>query len=233
MSKELTVVLNGEQKALEIREGQALPLHELKPLALVGTISAPGDFYEIRKEQFPVEKSNVIVDREAGTIQLTGLDQEDVGSIRITGKLEVHPDFKRTGINDEENVRQITELATWIKMNRTFFESKSVAMNLVTILRNFKATVNKAIEDKRDDRANYSVLRQQVVESNIPQSFKMTVPLYVGEKPQTFDVEVVIDPEDFACALISPDAADEMKLRRNDIINEQIRRFEGYAIIEK
>lgn len=233
MSKELTVVLNGEQKALEIREGQALPLHELKPLILSGSLSAPGDFKYIRPDQFPIDKSHVIVNRDNATIILNAYDREDVGRITISGSLETHPDFVRLGINDPEVVRQPGELATWIKMNRTFFQSKSKAMELVSTLRQFKATIAKIMEEKTDDRANYSTMRQQVVESNIPASFEVSVPFFVGEKPQKFDVEIVIDPDDFGCALISPDAADLMKRRKDEALNEQIDRFEGYAIIYK
>lgn len=233
MSKELTVVLNGEQKTLEIREGAALPLHELKTLSIAGTLSAPGDFKAIREQQFPIDKTHVIVDHEAGSITINTADREDVGKISITGLLQVHPDFTKIGINDPEVERSPAELATWIKMNRTFFDSKVVAMNLVTLLRNFKATVNKKLEESTTERANYSTLKEQIVNSNIPEGFNITVPLYVGEKAVKFIVEVVIDPESYACALISPDAADMMRKRKDELFEKQIERFSGYAIIYK
>jgi hypothetical protein len=116
-------------------------------------------------------------------------------------------------------------------MNRKLFDSKVIAMNLVSELRNFKAKVNKTIEEKSDDRANYANLREQVVNSNIPESFNLTVPLFVGFKPVIFAVEVIIDPDDFNCALISPDAADEMRKLKEVTMDEQIVRFDGYAVI--
>ena len=137
----------------------------------------------------------------------------------------------KAGINDQDYARTLNELAGWIKMNRKLFDSKVIAMNLVAILRNFKATVNKTLEDKNDDRANYSVLREQVVNSNIPESFDLTLPLFVGFKPVKFAVEVVIDPDDFSCALISPDAADEIRRLKEVTLDEQIVRFDGYAVI--
>jgi len=231
MAKELKFDVKEGTQILEIREGQALPLHELKSLILAGSLQAPGDFLDVRKDQFPIDKSHVIVNEDAGTITLNSYDREDIGKISVKGQLQVHPDFNRIGINDSENLRSTSDLATWIKMNRTFFESKIVAMNLVTILRNFKANISKQLESKTDDRANYSTLRQQVVESNIPESFKITVPLYVGLKPVTFDVEIVIDPDDLSCALISPDAADKSKQLKEDMINEQVARFAGYVVI--
>lgn len=229
--KEVTIELNGSQKELVLREGQALPLHELKTLTIHGSINAPGDFLDIRNEQFPVSGTHVLVNRDEGTIVLNAQDRDDVGKIQIKGALDEHPDFIRSGVNDPDKVRSLNELAGWIKMNRKFFESKIVAMSLVSQLRNFKATVNKILEEKNDDRANYSILKEQVVNSNIPETFTLTLPLFVGFKPVKFDVEVVIDPDDFGCALISPDAADEMKKLKEVTLDEQIARFEGYAVI--
>jgi hypothetical protein len=231
--EKIEVNLTGDQKELVLRTGSALPLHELKTLSLNGTLQAPGDFLDIRKDQFPIDETHVIVNLDEGIIALNSMDREDVGKIIINGSLETHQDFIRMGINDPEITRQPNDLASWIKMNRTFFESKTVAMNLVSLLRNFKATVNKKLEDSSDDRANYAKLREQAVESNLPDTFKITMPLFVGDKPVTFDVEVVIDPDDFSCNLISPDAADLIKTTREKKLNEEIARFDGYAIIYK
>ena len=231
MAKEIKIEVNGDQKELIFREGQALPLHELKTLTLAGSINAPGDFLDVRREQFPIAGTHVIVNRDKGYIQVSSQDREDIGKIIIQGTLEPHPDVVRAGINDQDSSRSLNELASWIKMNRKLFDSKVIAMNLVAILRNFKATVNKTLEDKNDDRANYSVLREQVVNSNIPESFDLTLPLFVGFKPVKFAVEVVIDPDDFSCALISPDAADEIRRLKEVTLDEQIVRFDGYAVI--
>lgn len=234
MAKELSVSLNGEQKILEIREGQALPLHELRTLEIKGSIIAPGDFVQTRKSQFPIDATHVLVNRDEGWIMAISQDREDVGKILIKGEIKLHPDFVRIGINDQSTgVRTTTELAAFIKMNRSFFGSKSTAMNLVSLLRNFKATVTKQLEDKIDDRANYSVLRQQVVESNIPEAFEITVPLFVGEKPEKFLVELVIDPEDLTCALISPEVVDIIREKKEKYLNKEIERFVGYVIIYK
>ena len=229
--KELSVEVNGNQKELIIREGAAPIQHELRTLVIGGSINAPGDFLDVRKEQFPIDGTHVLINRDSGTIQLNAQDREDVGKILIKGSLDEHPDFTRSGVNDPDKVRSLNELAGWIKMNRKFFESKVVAMNLVSQLRNFKATVNKILEEKSDDRANYSTLKEQVVNSNIPETFTLTLPLFVGFKQVKFDVEVVIDPDDFSCALISPDAADEMRKLKEVTLDEQIVRFDGYAVI--
>lgn len=229
--EKLSLELKEGTQVLELRTGSALPFHELKHLLLKGSLQAPGDFLEIRRNQFPVDKTHILVNEDDGSITINSQDREEVGKITVTGNLTEHPDFKRIGINNQDMLRSPSELATWIKMNRTFFESKTIALNLVTVLRNFRATVNKILEDKKDDRANYSILREQVVNSNLPETFQITVPLFVGEKAVKFDVEIVIDPEDFSCALISPDAADLVRKAKELKLSEQISRFAGYVII--
>ena len=231
MAKEIKIELNGTEKEVVFREGTANKIHEVQNLTIAGSINAPGDFFDIRKAQFPVEGTHVIIRRDKGEIVLNAQDRDEIGKITIMGALNEHPDFVRSGVNDPDVYRSLNELASWIKMNRKLFDSKVIAMNLVSELRNFKAKVNKTIEEKSDDRANYANLREQVVNSNIPESFNLTVPLFIGFKPVTFAVEVIIDPDDFNCALISPDAADEMRKLKEVTMDEQIVRFDGYAVI--
>ena len=233
MANEFNITVTGEQKTLEIRQGSALPLHELKNIELRGSINAPGDFLDVRRNQFQIESTHVIVNKDYGTITLNSNDQEEVGRISVTGELTSHPDFLRLGINDPESSRTTGGLASFIKMNRSFFETKSTAMNLVSLLRNFKASVNKQLEERSDDRGNYALLKEQIVESNIPEAFTVKLPLFIGEPPVSIMVEIVIDPEDFSCALISPEAADMIRERKEKIMNEQINRFDGYVVIYK
>ena len=229
--KELKVTVEEGVKTLEIRTGNALPLHELHSLTLIGSLRAPGDFLAVRKDQFPIDESHVLVNEDEGRINLISKDREDIGKIEIIGSVTAHPDFLRLGVNDVDVVRTPKELATFIKMNRTMFESKAKAMELVALLMNFKATIDKEIEDSSDNRANFTKKMHQAVESNLPDVFKVTTPLFIGEKAITFIVEIVIDPDDLSCMLLSPDAKDIFIKEKQVMINEQLVRFYSYAII--
>ena len=118
-------------------------------------------------------------------------------------------------------------------MNRTLFDSKETAAKLVTQLRDFRVKVEKDIQSNEDDRANKSMKVAQAVESNLPETFTLTVPLFVGLKPETFVVEVVIDPEDFSCSLLSPDASDMIKTEKEEAIKAQMENFSGYVVIHE
>jgi hypothetical protein len=228
--KEINVTLNEGQEELVIRQGQAAEIHELGILSIKGTLNSPAKFLTVRKDQIDPLKSHVIVNQDLGTIHLIANDREEIGRIEVVGELKLHPDFVRTGVN-QETKRTAYKLAMWIRMNRTLFESNDVAAKLVTDLRHLKAKVEKHIEDNEDDRANVSMKRSQAVESNIPKGFKLSVPLFVGAQKSTFNVEVVIDPDDLSCSLLSPDAADLIKKEKETAIAGQVKNFKDYVVI--
>lgn len=229
--EKLHLTLEEGTQTVEIRTGEALPLHEPKSLSIIGSLKAPGDFYDKRSEQFDVRDTHVLVNEDIGAIKLVTSDTSEIGAIVVTGQLAVHPDFTKLGVNDPEVVRTPTELANYIKMNRSLFESKQIAMELVSHLRNFKAVVNKKLEETSDDRANFIKHREQAVESNIPEAFKVKMPVFVGEKAVIFSVEIVIDPDEFDCILISPDANDFVRKEKTAQIEEQVKRFSQFAVI--
>lgn len=218
-------------KTLVIRQGEALPLHEAKDLVLTGTLQAPGDFLDKRKDQFNKDETHVTVNEDAGTITLETKDQSEIGMIKIVGILKTHPDLDRLGVNNPNSERSPKELAKFIKMNRTMFESKEVAMNMVADLMSFSAKIDKQIEEIDDDRANYSSKRHQVVETNIPAAFKVNIPLFIGSPKSSIAIEVVIDSDTLDCALISPDAADKYQIDKAEMLEAQIKRFSEFAVI--
>lgn len=125
------------------------------------------------------------------------------------------------GINTDRSWTTF-ELANFIKMNRMYFESKAKAMELVSILRNFRAKVDKDVENADDTRGNKKLLLQQKVDSNIPETFNITIPIFKGVKPQTIGVEIMIDASDFSCQLISPDAKDFIDTESDKFIDQEV-----------
>ena len=121
----------------------------------------------------------------------------------IDSVIELNPDLSAFNINTGKKYSAF-ELADFIKMNRHLFESKAVAMELVSALKNIKANVNKAIEASRDDRGNKRALIDQVVESNIPEVFNIELPVFKGCGKVVVPIEVVLD-ESLDCMLLSPD----------------------------
>lgn len=209
------------------REGKAPDVYVPKPLVINGNIDTVTRYLEKQKAILLIVAktllANILVDRsdEKMTISLY-VDPKGQSPDTITGKLEFHEDFVKFGINSGESM-QPSELAELIKMNRSCFKDRDIAMSLVKDLKSFKAKVDKVLEKVVDDRANYTLHKSQAVESNIPESFILTVPIFKGQPKESINVEININADNFGCSLISPEANDYISENKNRIIDDQIK----------
>lgn len=219
---------NAEQRAIEkltemniedgkdmvIRFGDALPLKEPKYVSINGTIDAPARWVEKRKDDIVSADAHILVDRDHMTITLN-TDENNFYSDQIVGTLTLSTEMQEFGINTGEYM-SCFDMADRIKQLRTYFETQQDAMKLVTELRNFKAKIDKELELSDDKRGNQKIMRAQTVESNLPKSFNVNMPIFKGTEKRTFEVEVEINPNDLSCTLVSPDAHDIVVQERDN-----------------
>lgn len=206
-------------------EGKAPDPINPKTVIVNGTIETPWRYLAMNKGMIPIFAgcflATITVNREMGRIDLKiNPKMPDCDSFR--GALDHHPDFTKWGINSGV---QITphQLAENIKMWRSCFVNKDVAMMLVKDLRNFVAKVNKEMEAFKDDRANYALKKSQVVDTNLPETFTLVVPIFKGQSKETIHVEININAETLNCTLISPEVNDYIAEFKDKIIDEQIK----------
>ena len=140
----------------------------------------------------------------------------------VVGKLVPHEDFKKWGINEGKGWNH-DELAEFIKMNRNCFESRPVAMKLSAELKTLKVKVDKEVEASNDNRGNVrAVLAQNVIDSSLPKSFRLKVPVFKGQKAVDFEVELYVNASTFQVTLVSPDANDIVSIVRDTVIDEEL-----------
>lgn len=204
--EKLTELNTEESKETVIRFGDALPLKEPKAVSISGTIDTPARWVEKRKDDIVSADAHVLVDRDHMTITLN-TDENSAYSDKIVGTLTLSTEMQEFGINTGEYM-SCFDMADRIKQLRTYFETQQEAMKLVTELRNFKAKIDKELEMNDDKRGNQMIFKAQTVESNLPKSFKVNMPIFKGTGKRTFEVEVEINPNDLSCTLVSPDAHD-------------------------
>jgi len=207
--------LNG---GMVIREGKAPEVYDPQSLRIIGVIDTPLKWLEKRKDIIYQKQCNICFNRDEMGIRLT-INEHDHFSDDIYGKLIISPEFKKFGINEGKYVTGL-ELSDLIRMNRTYFEDKTKAMELVTIMRNFKATVTKEIETNDDKKGNRLAYVRQVVEGNQPPSFELNIPIFKGQPKKTFTVEIDIDPDTLTGTLVSPDAQDMMVEARDELMDK-------------
>lgn len=220
-------------KEVIIREGSAANIYDPEKVTISGTIDAPARWLE--KRTVDTTKCNVLVDREYLGIQLT-INEDDHFKTEVRGSLKVDPIFEKFGINSGK-WRTPFEMAEFIKMNRTYFESIPVAMELVSALKNIKTKIDKAVEASDNNRGDKRILIDQTVKTNVPEKFVLCMPLFKGREKLRFEVEIYFNPSDVSCSLVSPEANDETERVKNSIIDDVLNRIEkvypGIVIIEK
>lgn len=228
--------INPEEETV-LRTGEAEPVKKFrKGTHVVGTISTPRIHLtnppkrtlEEHAVNYPIDQTKdtplsfsfIMVDRTERSILL----REDAGQeweSQYKGTLELDPRFVKFGINTGEQYNTF-ELADFIRMNRSHFESREQAMLLVSSLRNFQAKVNNEIENKDDRRANIKILRQQTVQSNLPDDFRLKIPIFKGEEKESINVEISIDADNLLCTLESPEAQDAIEMMTDRIIDQEL-----------
>lgn len=213
-----------EDGVIHIYEGKALD--EKEPVKLdniSGTIGSPLEFLSKHKtfKTVIIPQSRIEFDYEGYCIHLIINEKDQYNWRSIIGQMIETKVLKELKINTGEKWPCFA-LADFFRMNRTIFQSTDEATKLVTILNNFEATVNKDIEKRKDNKANYNLLKRQAVVSNLPDSFKLNLGIFKGQEKIQITVEIDIDPSSLECVLISPELADEIQNSVEQIIGEQL-----------
>jgi len=213
-----------QKEVFQINGGVSEIIHrnayEIKPprgIEISGHIYAPLNW--LHKNKIPNNHDAVVlVNTDDRIIILKYNMSNPYGIDMVVGKLLISEKFKEWEINTGKSY-DAKYLSEFIKMHRSHFTDKSEAMRLSSELANIKVKVDKEVEKSDNNRGDYrAVLAQKVIESNIPQGFKLNVPLFEGHKKVEFNVEIYINPTNFSVSLISPDAEDYVTESAGDII---------------
>jgi hypothetical protein len=150
----------------------------------------------------------------------------------------LHPKFREFGINSEK-MWEPNALGQFFKMNRSFFPDKTKNAEIVTLLKNFTAKVNSKIDKVKNDNGSFADNFSAVVESNLPGTFSVSVPIFKGTEKEVMEVEIYtsIDGRNVKLSLVSPGAnelVEEYRDRCIDKVLEQISEVtKEIVIIEK
>ena len=208
-----------------LREGKApvaLDPKEPTPVGIEGTIDSPLRWLEKRVGLIDQKWANITVNRDDMEISL--VDKEtDYYRNRITGVLQPSKEMVEFGINAEKKWEPI-KLSKFFKMHRAFFKDKSENMTLVSALKNFKAKVNQDIERSKEENGSRTDNYSQVVDSNLPGSFKLNIPLFKGFACEEIEVEIYadVDGRDVSLSLVSAGANEAIEEYKNKVIDEHL-----------
>ena len=216
---------NGKPIEVVLREGEApvaLDPKEQERVVINGTIDAPLRWLEKRVELINQKATNIIVNRDKMGMALT-IDETSYYQTEINGILQASKETQEFGINVEKKWDPI-KLSKFIKMHRAFFTDKSQNMMLVSTLKNFKAKVNQDIERSKEENGSKVDNYSQVVDSNLPKSFKLNIPLFKGFACEEIEVEIYadVDGRDVSLSLVSAGANEAIEEYKNKVIDVQL-----------
>lgn len=238
--------LNLPEGATELIIREVAEVNELKvkapvKIGLIGVIGCVAEFLSKRMDQpdqINQKRCHIIVDREKISIELVYNENDEYLKGSVKGTLLMHPKFVEFGINANK-VWTPTELGMFFKMNRSFFTDKVENMRLVTELMNFTATVNNIIERSAKENGDRSDKFAQTVNSNLPPSFRLFIPIFKGMPAEYLDVETFaqVNGREVSFILLSPAANETMEEVRDNVVDMQLDQIRSIctdiAIIEK
>lgn len=223
---------NGTPIEVVLREGKAsvaLDPKEPERVVINGTIDAPFKWLEKRVELINQKSTHIIVNRDKMYLSLT-IDETNYYQTVIEGVLQASKEMLEFGINTDKKWEPI-KLSQFFKMHRAFFKDKSDNMILVSTLKNFKAKVNQDIERNKEENGSKTDNYSQVVDSNLPKSFKLNIPLFKGFACEEIEVEIYadVDGRDVTLSLVSAGANEAIEEYKNKVIGEKIEAIKGVA----
>ena len=132
-------------RVIELHEENELPVLEPDKVELAGTIGSVHEFLLKRiseKEQINQKRCYILVDREKMTLKLVTNETDSRNKATVRGELKYYPKFLEFGINTSKTWEPV-QLSKFFKMNRAFFKDAQYNMELVTVLKNFKASITQ------------------------------------------------------------------------------------------
>lgn len=219
-------------RVIHLSEDNRLPEVEPLNVEISGTIDAVYEYLEKRlgQGQFEQKDCHIIVNREKLSIALTVNETDSRRIACVDGSLAYYPKYLQFGINSDK-LWEPSGLSRFLKLNRAFFNDVAQNMELVTILKNFKARINQKVENSREDNGSRIDNFGQIVNSNLPKSFNLAIPIFKGRPVENIEVEILadIDGREIKLSLCSPGAEVIVEEERNRAIDEQIAKIRQLA----
>ncbi|MGN1211358.1 MAG: hypothetical protein ACI4TM_06705 [Candidatus Cryptobacteroides sp.] len=234
-NKENQVYVNIEsytgENPIEIifRKGDAAPspspLETKAPvnIDISGVITTPLEWLKKRVDTINQKRANIVVNREEMTIKLTVNERDYYEKSEIVGKIEYSDIFKKFRINDPMSGWEPSALGQFLRLNRCLFVDKQSCFGLVSVLKNFQAKCNSDIQKMRDPSGSSAEVYRTNVESNLPKSFSVSLPIFKGTAKQAIEIEFdhFLMDNKVLLQLVSPGAM-EVTVDYRDVIIDKV-----------
>lgn len=238
----LTVKLENSQGELIIREGQALPQREPKKISITGDISTVSEFLTKRllgvasgvgAQLIDKGKALLTVDEENLFIRLE-LDPNDPLATEVMAKLEFTNYLEQFKINGKTTFT-LKELKDLLKFAKLLFDDPDEYETVYKAYQSFDFQAYIKASQEEDTRGNRAASYKKDVKTNLPPNLKLRLPIFKGQKPETFLVDICLDTTDANCRFWfeSVDLHNLIEQRKIEIFTEQLLDFRDFVIVRK
>lgn len=248
MQKLDLAVNNIDGKPITILEGKALEEKAPVKIQIEGDIKTVARFIEKRKfvtsdgitfsgdaglQYINPDRTIVVVNKESMTIGLY-LDPENYYGTEIKGSLSVAPELEQFSINKNKLFNR-EELIKLIRFNKIWFADAEAHDKLLKAYQAFTATVNANIGKTSDTRGNVDNTYKKTVETNVPDSFVLNIPIFKGMDKRRFRVEIAIDSTDASTKFWfeSVELNDIIQIESEAILKKELESCSDYVVIWK
>lgn len=235
MTEQQPIVVNlpEGQNTLTLLQGKApAQLDNLAPLKIniEGTIYAPLNFLDKRVKDIDQHKAHIIVNRDKLQILLVIAESDAYNNGKVLGKLQLSEIFVTLGINSNKGWNP-EQLGQFLKLNRSFFVNKEEGMKVVAALKSFDAKVNQTVQRETKENGNRALSFRQAVDSNIPEKFKLNLPIFSGGEKHEIEVETYasVDGTDVTIHLQSAGANEVVEETKANVITDTIEKIRTTA----
>lgn len=206
------ILINPSGKELEIRTGAAAPIEKVLSVTLEGTIGSVLDFASKRDSLITKEFAHVIINRKQMSVKLVVGERREWKRYTVSGKMILHEYLTDLGINESKQY-YISDLIRVFKLNRRYFATRADHIAMLDKLMSFSAKIETEIVAKNDLKGSAANSIISKITHDIPLSFKMHIPVFEGEKKDTFDVTVEVYHENghVVCSLVSVELAEAIE----------------------
>lgn len=196
-----------------------------------GVISTPYDWLEKRIDTVDQKRANIQVSRDKMTITLTVNEDDEYTKGTLVGSVEFSEIFEKLGINNAEAAFAPAKLGQLLRLNRSVFADKEDCMKLVSVLKNFVANAKAEIQKQKDPSGSTADVYRCQVESNLPKSFTVKIPIFKGTAKSSIEVEFdhyLLNGE-VLLQLVSPGANEVTEEYRDRCLDEVLDKIRNIA----
>lgn len=236
--EKIELVMSGDTHGVEIRTGDALPLKEPSKVSVSGDINTIRNYLQKRRLDagystqgvYP-DKAIVYTDKPNRTITID-IDPENHYGAKVKGALLINPDLQQFGINSQKQYNR-EALVKLLRFTKRFFSSADVHLNVLSSYQTFKASAKTEHENSSDQRGNRANHFVKLVDTTLPTTFVLCMPIFKGQPDEKFLVEICLDVTDGGAHFWfeSPELEEIMALRTEEIFEDQLKEFSDLVVV--